>query len=397
MNTNLKKEKNKLIILSLTFIAFFSSFKNVNIYLFGNNQNLIVMLDYFYFILVVLVFSIMFFEMLKNKKINTKIKYFVPLTLWIVTKSALLTLFVSGEYLPRNLIAGILTMGIFVLGIKNKKSLILMLWAFIIGAFLSALIPLILSPEMIGYRSGRVDGVEYRGGFWNFPLISFISTGWLIIALIHLKRNKKTTFINSLFLITITIAAFSGLSRSLLLAVSVSVLFYLVLVRKFRVLAIVTVLGGLLLTYIPILFPFLIEQYQTRVELEALSFQDEPRIFIWQSYLNNIPQFFLFGALGDYRQFDNLGRGPHSVLLNWLVQYGIIGFLGFTYFVIGIMGSIRKVRLNFKSQSAALAAWLVAYLSLALINQTGFFEASIYTAFGLIIIWGRVTKVYEED
>ncbi|NMA75368.1 MAG: O-antigen ligase family protein [Bacteroidales bacterium] len=391
----IKKYRTKPINPNFIIImAFFSTFKNANIYLIGSNQNLMIGLDYLFSTFVTACFSLIVLKSLKSFRIDRKVKYFLPLLTWIVTKSLVLTFFASGEYIPRNLITAFLCTAVIVLSINDIVDFRKVVWSFAIGAGISALIPLILHPEMIGYRSGWLNGVHFRGGFWNFTLISFVSAGWIAIALAKNSEKKYTRLLSYLIFLTTWIAAFAGLSRTLLLMSFVGIATYLLYTRRIKP---AFKMGLLVLVLVIITFKFfpgVVANISERINLTQRAYQDEGRVVIWRHYLENASEYFVVGALGNYRDFDPAGHGPHSVFLNWLVQYGLIGLIGFMYLIWGLLKEIKRVTKYSRDEAALLLAWLTSYLTLSSINQTGFIEASFYVGFGIVLTW---TKLHKED
>lgn len=189
----MKFKNNQKTSFFVYLIAFLSSFKNVNIYLFGIRNDIMIMFDYAYLFLVSLVLITILAKKLfsNNSKLDKKLKYFVPLLIWVIIQSSIVTIFTGVNYIPRNLITSFLTLFVIVLGVNDREGFKKTIWAFSIGAALSAIIPLLLYPEMIGSRAGRLNQVNYSGGFWNFTLISFISASWIIMAMIQKRDTAK--------------------------------------------------------------------------------------------------------------------------------------------------------------------------------------------------------------
>lgn len=391
----IKKYRDRAINPNLIIIiAFLSTFKNANVYLIGSNPNLMLRFDYLFLLFVSACFSWIFLKSIKTFRIDNKANFFLPLLTWVILKSLILTLFTSGEYIPRNLITALLCMAVIVLGINDKDDFKKVVWSFGIGAGISALILLVLFPEMIGYRSGWVNGVHFRGGFWNYTLISFASAGWILIALSKNSLKKHTRLLSYFIFLITWFGAFAGLSRTLLLMSFTGITAYLLYIRKFKALFKVGILILVLYTIAFIFFPDVVALFDDRINLGQGSYQNDGRVVIWKNYIDSISEYFIVGALGDYRDFNPYGHGPHSVFLNWLVQYGIIGLGGFVYLIWGLLKEIRKVTKYSRAEAALLLAWLASYLTLSSINQTGFIEASIYVGFGIILTW---TKFHKEN
>lgn len=389
------KQINQRTSLFIYVIAFVSSFKNIDIYLIGDRADLRTVFNYVYSLLVllVLIYLILIKAISNNHRLDRKLKYFVPLMLWVITKSTVVTVLTGVNNIPGTLIISFFTLFIIVLGVNDRKGFKNTVWAFSIGAVLSAIAPIFIFPEMIGSRATWFNKVNYPGGFWNNALISCISAVWIIIALVQREDSSKQTKVAIYFMIMITwLAAFAGLSRTLLLATLLSMLALLIFSKSFkRRLKFITIFILIMLALI-VVFPDVFKSYSTRT-IDNLSDPSNGRFFIWISYLKNLPKYILIGAVTNYRTFGPNGiAGPHSIFMNWLVQYGIIGLSGFLYLLYGMLKSISKVKKFSFSEAGFLYAWFVMYISVAAINQTGFMETSFFSAFAIILLWDRSNK-----
>jgi O-antigen ligase len=285
-----------------------------------------------------------------------------------------------------------ITLFIIVIGINDKIHFKRALWAFGLGALFSGVIPLLLYPELIGSRAGQVNQINYRGGFWNFALVSYLSVAWILLAMIQKKdtTGREKLFSYSTFIIT-WIAGFSGLSRSLLLATFTSIIAYLIssksLKKNIKMLIAIFVIYTIIVKYMP----NVVQLFESRISTDIEDISNEARNLIWKSYLENLSRYFLTGALGDYHIYGprTVLAGPHSVFLNWLVQYGILGFVGFLYLLKGILKEINFLRRISPKEASFLFAWVISYLTFASINQTGFIETSIFSAFAFILTWRK--------
>lgn len=260
-----------------------------------------------------------------------------------------------------------------------------------LGTVLSAIIPFIFYPEMIGVRIGTAYNIN--GSFWNYSLISFISVGWLLIAVTSFYKSKIIKLISSAIVILLILASLAGLSRAALVSFMLSFIIYLFFTKKFfKNLKYLGAIAIVLILMINI-FPEVINNFQGRLD-GGIVVQEEARMKIWKEYIADIPNYFLFGQIqGDYTIYSSSGNPPHSVLLNWLVQFGILGFTGFIVLFIGVIKSIRSISQFSETQVVAgLYAWLVSYFSVALINETGFSELSVFAAIGIILAWGNISK-----
>lgn len=396
-----KKSDSQSYHFLLIILIFIAGLLNSQHYLefMGLNRMYIVILLAFYCLLGFWGI-ITFVNYLKRNK-NYPFPYWMILIIGVSLKFILLFiqfpyLFLPGEKYFYQLITytvNFMLMIVLARNIHSIKSIKRVILSFGLGASFSAIIPFIFFPEMIGTRETYLSGYKFVGSFWNPTVISLMSVGWLLIALIPTEKLKRRKNLLIGIFILLLLGGLSGLSRSTLLAISLSVIVYLIASNKL----IQYLKSGILIIacflIIGLIFPEVVESFQQR--LEASDIKEEPRTAIWIDYIEDIPKFLLFGALdGDHIKYSTSGHSPHSVLLNWLAQYGLISLIGFVLLLLGVFRSIRNIRKSMsKHIAASLYAWLSCYLSIALINETGFNELTIYGAFGIIIAWGNIENI----
>lgn len=385
---------NSLVSILIYFIAFYSTFRNSTIYIIGDKPTIRYLLDYIYLIIILITLLLVFLIKAKSKsRLTNKIKYILPLLLWVLLQSSITSIATGENMIPLMLLTSLLMCTVILLGINTKKQLQKTILASIFGFALTSVIPLVLYPELIGRRVGTVNGINYPGSFWNMPLLSFVSVAWILIALINeqkLSINQKT--IGYLIFIIGWASGFAGLSRIFVVLTISSVLFFLVTNRKFKV-SFRLVLGMyILLLIINIMFPDILRSMQGRLDtLSSANISEESRLNIWREFINNKSRYFWWGSITDYRTLGPVDfyGAPHSSFLNWLVQYGIIGLLGYLYLLSGLMKEIFKTRIKNRIVFSSLLAWLIAYLTLATVNQTGFYEPSIYLGIAFVLSWNN--------
>src|SRR5690606_36677579 len=124
----------------------------------------------------------------------------------------------------------------------------------------------------------------------------------------------------------------------------------------------------------------------------------EPRIEIWRDYMEDITKYIFFGEIeGNYTIYSVTRQGPHSVLFNWLVQFGLLALIGFLFLIKGLFNSVKKIKNKFPIEtSAAIYAWIAAYLAVAMINETGFEQLTIFAGFGIILGWGNIYNDFKK-
>lgn len=390
-----------IIVFLIVFFAGLMNSKDYFNFMGFNNFNFMISICFY------LLFFTLFFLYLINNLFVSK-KYFLNgVSYWIVLLSAVfLKFYILFVQNPSWLLPGggyfynffeiivILLVGILFSGIlQNLKGIRVAIWGLGLGAIFSALIPLLLFPEMIGSRSSEVQGYFFNGAFWNSSVISYISVGWLLVSLASIERSRiKKYFLISFFLL-LAFGGIAGLSRATLFSVSVSVCVYLLFAKSLKKSMKIILLGIVLLFSVINLFPDLIFSFGERLE-GGIDVEDEARTKIWIDYLAKLPSYLLFGAIdGDYKKYSVYGMGPHSTALNWLVQYGLLGLIGFILLVIGLLKSIKEIQKHFSAETtSALYAWVASYLSVALMNETGFKQLTVFIAFGIILAWGNISR-----
>lgn len=290
-------------------------------------------------------------------------------------------------------ISNLVLMIVVIKNVHNDVCLKNVIWSFGIGAAFSAIIPLLFFPEMIGSRISSINNFMFSGAFWNSAVISLMSVGWLLIALFVSEKSKlKKVFSLGIFLL-LAFASLSGLSRATLLSIIISVLIYLLFsknfVRYIKTIGIITLLIIISIIY----FQDVISNFEKRLD-GGINISEESRVEIWKDYIEDVPDYFLLGEVsGDYKKYSITRHGPHSVVLNWITQFGLLGLLGFIMLLLGILKSIKLIKIKLSTDVAAtLYAWLAAYLSIAMVNETGFKELSLYGGMGIILAWGKIVK-----
>lgn len=403
-NNNLEKKysSNSYMVLIILFLIGFLNGKPY--FDFMGFSILPQFLMLFVFIITILYSLIIFLDILFKRKSHIfSSNYWIILFLALFIKYFLLFVQFPGSFMPGgdnlypmiSMFINIFVIFILVESIKNMEALRLSIWSLGLGALLSTVIPILLFPEYIGLRINEIDGFNISGGFWNQSVISYMSIGWLLIFLSAYENNRLYKILSFLtFLIIITGGLF-GLSRALLLSIIISTFTYLTVSNKLRkyvrsIVVIIIVIG-----IASFLFSDVIEGLSNRID-GGVQIEEEVRVDIWRDYIKNIPNYFLFGEIeGNYKKYSSSPKefGPHSVFLNWFVQFGILGLIGFMYLIYGVYRSYKNIlRLQNREYAAIVLAWLVAYLSIAGINETGFSQLSIYTGFGLILAWGNIAK-----
>lgn len=395
----------KIIVLLMFIVGLLNS--SIYFSFMGVNVLNVFLLLLFYSLIGFMCFIILLNYLYKRKgKIVYSFPYWLILTIAVMLKFIILFIQFPLSFLPGednfnlfiSMISILLLMIVLIKGIHNMYYLKATIWCFGIGASFSASIPLFFYPEMIGQRTSLINNYVFTGAFWNSAVISYISVGWLLIAIsIDEKSKIKKWILMSMFLLLV-LAGLAGLSRATLVSLIISVIVYLIMSNKFKEYLKVIIFTSFLLLVSFVTFQEPIENFGKRFNSEIV-IEDESRINIWNDYIENIPDYFFLGEIeGNHLKYSKTDQAPHSVLLNWLAQYGILGLLGFGILLIGILKSIQDIKLRHSKQvAAALYAWLAAYLSLGLINETGFSELAVFGGIGIILSWGNIIRNAEKQ
>lgn len=261
----------------------------------------------------------------------------------------------------------------------------------LLGSFVGPMIVIIAFPDEIGMRSISLAGIGMTGGVWNSSLISFITVFWLFVAADRFFQKIKRIS-GRLMLIVVVFGSLAGLSRSFYIAAIFSLFVYLLLLQNFKkkiFFMILVILGGVIFC---LCFPAVVDAILIRFNQTEIG--RESRLDVWQDYLSNLSQYWISGVWKDgFRHFSVEELGPHSIFLNYLVRFGVLGLLVFLWLLFGILKAVSLVRRRFPSHfSAAVAAWLGAYLAMVSYNETGFLTVSFYASMALVLALGQIAE-----
>jgi len=390
--------------ISLFFLLFFAGLLNSKDYFQYLDFDIIILVISFLFhifLFYLFLSTILSFLMKKNNFRFYSFPYWMILLAAIFIKWFLLFIQSPGWVLPGGIYfyeIRVITINIILLitvaiRIKKIQDIKAVIWGLGLGTSLTFLIPLILFPEMIGSRAINVNNYSFTGGFWNSSVISFISIGWLLVALSTIEKSKTKKYILlAIFILTI-LGGLAGLSRSILLSIIISVIVYLIAAKQFLKYIKAISWTAILAVTIILIFPQLVDNFEQRFT-DGVSIEEEPRVDIWLDYIEDLPKYILFGDIkGEYKRYSETGHGPHTVLLNWLTRYGILALMGFFAIIFGIIKAIKRIQKDVSLHASASAfAWLASYLAVAVINETGFLQLTVYGAMGVLLGWGNFLK-----
>lgn len=333
----------------------------------------------------IILFSQAFYSFITNKQTTT---------VQIINFLVEYRIFSHIKYLIK-LMINLIIISILAIRIDNFSKLNSSIAAFGLGSAIAPIVGLIFFPDLIGRRISDVNGVYFAGSFWNMSVIAFVSSAWLLIGNAHSKENRLKKYIYLFLVMTMFFGGIAGLSRGIVVSGFVSTLVYIICLRDIKKLFKIVAILVVLILIIQLQFGVVFEKLKHRLDRLA-NIKNEARINIWKDYIEDIKSFFILGAsIEGHKVFSKTGHGPHSVLLNWWSQFGIFAVIGFIWLIWGIWKSASFIYKNLSvEQGAAVYAWLFAYLSLSMINETGFNELPFYTAMGIIFAWGNLAKRY---
>ncbi len=371
-------------------------------------------------VLLIINFFIIFINYFHSKKSFLKIeinKYWLPLILIVLLKY--LILFLQILYIFINKISyNNLTINLFsnypiYSHIKNMLRFIVNFFiifiltsridsfsklsstidAFGFGCSVAPIIGLVFFPNLIGKRISDVGGVFFSGSIWNASVIAFVSVGWLLFGNIYNNDNRLKKFLYLLIPIIMFVGGIAGLSRAIVVSGFVSLLIYIICLKDLKKLIKIIAILIILIIIIQLQFGIIFENFKERLKAKS-KISNEGRIQLWKDYLEDIKSFFFLGeSIEGYLIFSKTEQGPHSVILNWWSQFGIIAVIAFIWLMWGIWKSATYIYKNLGvEKGAAVYAWIFAYLTLAMINETGYREFPFYTAMGIIFAWGNLAK-----
>ncbi|KPH75940.1 O-antigen ligase family protein [Oceanobacillus caeni] len=398
----IKNSRISLSNIELFLVVFLSGTLNAtSLFEFMGLGNLSTLIKIAFYTILFLSFFLLVLKKLLIRNLSFNYKYWIILFLGVALK--IFILFIQN---PSNVLPGgkffslVITFGMdFILMvylsnvIKTIRDVKISVYGLGLGLSLTAMIPILLFPELIGYRVSVVQGFTFIGGFWNASVISFISVGWLLIAVGIFEKNKSgKTLLYSIFCLII-FGGVAGLSRAILLSTLISLIVYLFFSKKISKYIKTIILGIIIFTIIIYFFPTVYSNFSERLD-DGLNVEEEPRVEIWKDYLESIKDYVFFGEIeGNFTIYSSTAQGPHSVLFNWIVHFGLLGLIGFIYLIKGLLSSIKAIKSKFPIEtSAAIYAWVAAYLAVALINQTGFEQLTVFAGFGIILGWGNINS-----
>lgn len=396
----------KYIILILVFIAGILNSQQYFTFMGYSVINKLSLVIFYSLLLLIIFINIISYLYYKRCTSNTAVFYTIILLTSVLLKFLILFIQKPALFFPSSswflewiqILSNLLIMIILIINLRRINDIKSVIWSLALGLSVSVLIPFLLFPEMIGTRSVMVNGYSFTGAFWNPSVIAYISVGWLLIAISNLEESRSKRLILVALFFIIILGCLSGLSRASLVSIILSISIYMVITNKitkyFKIL-LVLIASIFILMYF---FPEPVERFTDRLN-NGYDITDESRIFIWKDYLEDIPDYFLLGELEqNYKRYSVTDHGPHSVFLNWLTQYGILGLIGFVILLYGILISVIRIRLRIsKHMVAGLIAWLAAYISVATINETGFMHLPLFCAFGIILAIGNIARLKTND
>lgn len=246
---------------------------------------------------------------------------------------------------------------VFIFNIKNKKDLfcILRALAVLLGYLFLVAIWQYFSewnlPE--AYKHPNVKRLTTFYSYPNAlalltaPVASFFGGLWL-----ESKSKLKNIWYFLIFIFG-TLLAFLAVSQGALVAIIFSLLFYLVLAKKYRKFAILGFGSLLIISFLVFPIGTYIKSFSQQLfapELDLTATSLEIRSNQWQESLNMLNDNFIFGAgingyqlaMEPYRQHEWIETYlyPHNIFLNFWSELGLFGLLLFVFIVIFVVKTL---------------------------------------------------------
>ncbi len=391
----------------LLFCYTFDSIFHVN--LFGSNFNLITIVYSF----IVFACGTKYLISVCKKKEKINISLLTPLILFLIY--ILIPVHKIRIYDSLKFITAVAMFYLLIVSKKKvniKKVVFYASVGLILASFVSLLAPLASRmPAILGYYT-NLGRAKFEGLFVN-PNIFAIFSALILVFICYYCLQEKNYFW-FLLLIPISIFAYMTLSRDYLICLVIMIICYsiIVIIKRNKRSAISFLF--ILLTFITVglsqfnntkvyLIRFNIIPYGS-VEVKKTppsilsenketnddntdqeiwidgTAKDPGRIGIWKRYLKDFvssPDKIIFGS---GISAEELGMGPHNFYLQFIWQFGILGF------VIAIFAFLRvlvKLFKNFKSSSTNVLVAMVLFIWCV---ESLFFDLTFVTALILFII-----------
>lgn len=272
--------------------------------------------------------------------------------------------------------------------IDSKKKLNHCLKLAMIALLIPIILMLLLRPELIGVRKVSIGDINFGGGFWNIGVRAFLAFGWLWLLMYFDKSQANRRFF--LFgTIIVVLSGLFGISRSILVAVFLGILFFILFniksTRPIKLLIIAAMCVSV--TYI-ILGNGIIDNFSNRFSsFNAIStFEEEIRFITWKNYLNNINNYWLLGApMGSYFIYAIPPKfcSPHSSPLFWFVQYGIFALISYIALLLNIVSKSKA--LVDRDTANNILIYIITYVCLTFINEVGYYTIESYIGIAFIL------------
>jgi hypothetical protein len=271
--------------------------------------------------------------------------------------------------------------------IRNKKTLHKCIVTSMLMFVLPIVLIILMHPEYVGLRESLFSDIVFGGGIWNIGVCGFGSLAWLGISQIsNISKKQKILIIFSIALFCF--AGISGLSRTLIFMMIFSIFFYILFSKKD-----ITWLKLICFIFAFIGVFIILENNIATAIIERLSRADTSatqnvRWHIWKTYLSYVREYFWFGAPSGsvYNYYIDVNwKGhdflPHSSVLNFLIRFGVFSLVGY---LLLIKNAFIKSTIKNRHISICLKAWVISYIALSFVNQTGYAGIEFYLGFGLL-------------
>lgn len=263
--------------------------------------------------------------------------------------------------------------------IKKPKQIKKIFWAFILSALIIGIISLVYLIQ------GDLDGLNRLGAFYDSPnYLSMYLAPALILSLglspLTKRKSKKTLLIISTLLFIICLFFTKSLGAWLgIIAVACFVLCIYLWKKNKKLLFWIIILSALLII-------FVLGYLKLNSEFGKISIN--ARLIIWQRALQVIKNYPFIGigpgTFQDYfPPYPSWGvPQPHNIYLAFLLQTGLIGFIGFIWVLGWFFKSLSK---DLNHNLRLLLIMLMIYILIHGLVDTTYWKNDLSVFFWLII------------
>lgn len=337
-------------------ILFFYPF--YNLFKFGG-----VGISYYNLLILFAIVSLIF----KSRRINVIVQYLIVLALFGVYTMLFDTLNLNEGGVKNVILDLVVPLSLFVIisQCKDKINVPMAFYMYSIGVILAGLCGTMAFPipnldayiAPLGWRAGGLRLIRLQGLTIN-PNYFSLDVNLAIAALLSIPNDKRDHSMErgykTLVIIILSIIGLMTLSKSFLLTMFLTVLFYLWATKAKNAFFYLVLAGVLVATYTFFFDNQYVAAMSIRVtdDLGSADALTSSRYSIWISYVNAIldnPANLLVGRGINAENVIIAGfpRGPHNTYLEAVYHFGIIGTLWLFVLIYKLVGNNRLHRLQY--------------------------------------------------